>query len=86
VNLDPGAFEVRTVPGPRTFADFFGGGSESDTAFPFKPHVQVNIGAESFLGALSPELRDSLSQQLQMLQLLQERPVVLMSPFVVKTR
>ncbi|MBC8109081.1 MAG: signal peptide peptidase SppA [Anaerolineae bacterium] len=86
VDLEPGSYEVRTVPGPRTLADFFGGSSESDAAFTFKPTMNINVGADSVLNALAPDLRRSLTQQVQMLQLLQQRPVVLMSPFIVKSR
>jgi protease-4 len=86
VNLDYGAYEVRVVPGPRTIADFFGGGGGEDATIPFKPSVQVNVGAESLLSALSPERRGAVTQQVQFLQLLQQRPVVLMSPYVVSVR
>jgi hypothetical protein len=77
---------VRTVPGPRTLADLLGGSDEVDATFPFKPSVRVNVDAGSMLNALSPELRATLTQQLQFLQLLQQRPVVLMTPYVIKSR
>lgn len=86
VNLERGEYDVRTVPGPRTLADFFGASDGTDAAFPFKPTPDVNIGADSVIGTLAPDLRRSLTQQVQMLQLLQQRPIVLMSPFIMKSR
>ncbi len=46
----------------------------------------VRIGEDSVLRALDPVTRRTLSQQLQMIQLLQDRPVVLISPYVVTVR
>ncbi|CAN5384157.1 hypothetical protein BH09PLA1_BH09PLA1_24970 [soil metagenome] len=85
-HLEPGEYEVRTIPGPRTLADFFGVRDGSEAAWPFRPNVQVNVGADALLEALAPQMRRSLTQQVQMLQLLQQRPIVLMSPFTVTTR
>jgi protease-4 len=88
--LDAGMYDVRPLPAPRTLADFFagGGGSSGDGAegkLPFTtPLVKLSIGPDSLLNVLSPQTRRLVGQQVQMLQLLQQRPVVLMSPFTVR--
>jgi protease-4 len=100
-NLDPGEYEIRTIPGRRTLADLFGGGSDGpdasagadddDTRFPFKlggsaSLVNITVAPDSILNVLAPDLRKQIGQQIQFLQLLQQRPVVLMSPFVVTVK
>jgi hypothetical protein len=59
-----------------------GGGAE--TAFAFKPTIQLS--PDSILNAAPPELRRSIARELQMVRMLQERPVVLMSPYNVTER
>jgi protease IV len=82
-DLKPGEYEVRTVPPPRTLADLFNGGAGdgSDARLPFKPKIQIS--ADSILRTLSPSMRRVIGQQLQMLELLQQRPVLLAAPFVI---
>lgn len=81
--LEAGKYEVRVLPAPRTLADIFSG-SSPDAAFAFKPKVQLS--SDSILKALPAATRKVLAQQLQTLQLLQERPVILASPFIVTVR
>jgi protease-4 len=83
VNLKADQYDVRAIPGPRTFADFFTGGGESQTPV---SGATMQISPDSILGALSPSTRRVLCQQLQFLQLLQQRPVILAAPFIVTTR
>jgi protease-4 len=84
--MTKGQFDVRILPAPRTLADMFagGGGAGNQTAFPFK--AEVKISEDSILRALSPTMRKSLGQQLQFMQLLQDRPVVLVSPYVITVK
>ncbi|HZL34849.1 MAG TPA: signal peptide peptidase SppA [Tepidisphaeraceae bacterium] len=80
VGLEPGKYDVRIVPAPKTLGDLImGGGAEA--AFAFKPKIE--IGADSILGAASPAVRKTLARNLHLLQILQERPIVLMTPFDV---
>ena len=84
-DLKPGEYDVRSVPAPRSLADFFGGGMDGpDAAMPFRPQIQLSL--DSVLNTLSPSMRHLLTQQLQMVQLLQRRPVLLAAPFAITIR
>jgi protease-4 len=81
-DLKPGEYDVRVLPAPRTFADILsGGGSDEDSAMPFAP--KITLSPDSIIRALPPALRSALGQELQFLTLLQQRPVVLASPYVL---
>ena len=75
--LDPNHFDVRVMPPPRTLADLLNGG-DSDTAMPFQPHVE--LAADSLLRGLGDRARDEVVQALDLVRLLQNRPVALLSP------
>ncbi|MDB5302265.1 MAG: Signal peptide peptidase SppA, partial [Phycisphaerales bacterium] len=80
VGLDEGKYDVRIVPQPKSLGDLLmGGGPEA--AFAFQPKVELK--ADALFGAISPSLRKAMARELRMLQILQERPVVLMSPYNV---
>ena len=81
VSLEPGKYDIRIVPAPKTLGDIIMGNG-AETAFPFKPTVQIN--ADSILAAaLSPAMRKSMARELALLQVLRDRPVVLMAPYSV---
>ena len=84
--MTKGQYDVRTLPAPRTLADLFmgGGAGGAQSAFPFK--AELKISEDSILRTLSPTMRKSLSQQIQFMQLLQDRPVVLVSPYVITVK
>jgi hypothetical protein len=89
--LEAGEFDVRALPAPRTFADLiYGRGGDDDeekAMLPFgRPKVEVKIAPDSVLHLLDPGARRHIGQQVHMLQLLQQRPVVLMSPFVLTVK
>jgi protease-4 len=80
--LKAGEYEVRILPEPKTFADYLmGNGPDAATAI--KPKIEIK---DPILGNLSPILRKAMGRQLQMIQLLQDRPVVLVAPFDVTIR
>jgi ClpP class serine protease len=79
-SLKEGMYDVKALPAPRTLADLLSG-DDQNTAMPFAPKVQ--LAPDSLLNALSPSVRAGLMQQIQMLQLLQDRPVILAAPFRV---
>jgi protease-4 len=84
-DLKPGQYEVRTVPSPRTLADIFGGGAEGgDAAMPFKP--KITISPDSLIWVLPESTRRLMTQQIRLAELLQHRPVALMSPFVLSVK
>jgi protease-4 len=84
VDLKPGSYDVKLLPTPRTLADLIGGGGASEAAMPFTPKIEIE--ALAVLKALDPTTRKALGQQLQMIQLLQRRPVVLVAPFTLTVR
>ncbi|MDP9172918.1 MAG: signal peptide peptidase SppA [Planctomycetota bacterium] len=81
VELEPGSYDVRVLPPAKTLADVFAaaGAGGSDAAMPFSP--KLNISADSLINALPAPVRQSLSQEMQILMLLQQRPVVLAAPY-----
>ena len=84
VNLKHGSYDVKLLPTPKTLADLIGGGGGPEAAMAFKPKIQIDVLA--MLKALDPATRKALGQQLQMIELLQQRPVVLVAPFTVTVR
>jgi protease-4 len=86
-DLEAGQYDVKVLPAPKTLADYLNGtaAAERDSAaFPFQP--KVDIGADTILKALSPQLRKELGRELQMVQLLQDRPVILVAPYTLTVR
>jgi len=91
--LEPGSYEIRVIPAPRTLMDLLRG-EASETASPIRTK-QMPLGSKavqsnpllSLLGVtLDAPARRLLGQQLQTLQLLQQRPVLLVAPYVVTVR
>ena len=79
------AYQVRIFPAPRTLADLFGGGAEGTEARSrLSPKIELSI--TSALNFLPAAERRMITEQLQMAELLQKRPVILMSPIVVTPR
>jgi protease-4 len=83
VSLKDGDYDVRILPAAKTIADFFYG-AETDAKSPIQPKVSVDLA--SILAPLDMASRRLMTQQLQALQLLQHRPVMLISPYVMTTR
>jgi protease-4 len=83
--LDKGSYDVRTLPGPRSLVELLSGRDE-ETESPVKM-PQMNVGLDStLLIAIPQSMRRLMQQQIQFMQLLDRKPVVLMSPFVISTR
>lgn len=83
VDLEEGDYDVQVLPPPKTLADLLYA-SDQDAAMPF--HPTVKIAEDSVLRVMPQSLRTMVGTQLQMLQLLQQRPVILAAPFVVKMK
>jgi len=81
--LKTDSYEVRTVPAPRSILDLIRTSGLS-TASPIRPSIQIS--ETSILKAMPKELRSMVGEQLEILRLLQERPVVLAAPFAVRER
>jgi protease-4 len=84
-DLKPDEYDVRIIPAPKTLADLING-SDEETAAPLLPKIKVDIADSSIVNALSPAMRSMLGEQLQMLQILQERPILLAAPFVLRVQ
>jgi protease-4 len=82
--LKAGEYEIRVFPPTRTIADFLMGGEQDAAAMPVRP--QFNVDFAMTLRTLSPSGAKMLSQQLQVIELFQKRPVVLVAPFVVNVK
>ena len=80
-DLKPQEYDVRVIPAPKTLADFINGSAE-DAATPVQPHVELS--AMSLLKALPAGLAKSTIEQLQMLQLLEKRPVLCAMPVAIQ--
>lgn len=81
--LEAGKFDVKVIPAPKTLADYLNGtaAAEREAAFPFQPKIELS--PDSVLRTLSPSLRRSIGQQIRMIQLLQDHPVLLAAPYTV---
>jgi protease IV len=96
-DLRPGEYDVQVLPPARTLADMFsqdsgGDDDDSDSIMPVRPRISLKglsgtpteLGA--FLAALPAGMRHAVGEQLQILMLLQQRPVILASPYTVILR
>lgn len=83
-DLDLGDYDVRTIPAPRTLADFFGGGGGGPEAAIGAPTVKLD--PTSLFAQLTPGVKRALGQHVWLMRLLEQRPVTLMAPFVITTR
>jgi len=77
--LKEGEYDVRVIPGPKTFADLITGNTETKTPV---PTMSFDV-SQTLLRSLAPEARHVLLQQLEMVKILQKRPVMLASPWIV---
>ena len=80
-HLKQGEYDIRVLPAPKTLADYLGMGSGAEATLPIRP--QITIAPDSLLHLLSPQDQQLIAQQVVMAQLLQRRPFVLMTPFVM---
>jgi protease-4 len=79
--LDTSDYDVRILPAPRTLADLLGMGSGPQAAFAFQPKLELS--PDSVVNLLPAPAREGLIRQLQMINLIESHPVVLVSPYVV---
>jgi protease-4 len=78
-------YDVKSLPESHSLIDIISGRAApddgSDTRLPYKAKIQISV--DSPLLAMPPSVRHLLGQQLQMMQLLDKRPVMLINPYVV---
>jgi len=92
-HLHPGDYLVRVLPPPRTLADLFAGDALSNGPDAVLPAGAAAAAARaagispstahSALLTLSPHLRAMLGQQLQLIELFQQSPVLLVAPYTI---
>jgi protease-4 len=83
---DSKSYDVKVLPQPKTLADYLGGafGGGPEAATPIRPKIEIS--ADSILRGIDVNTRQLIGQQLRMIELLQKRPVVLISPYVVTVK
>ncbi|MDB5325291.1 MAG: signal peptide peptidase SppA, type, partial [Phycisphaerales bacterium] len=83
--LKAGDYDVKVLPQPSTFADILVGKSAGDASGgSILPKIQIS--ADSLLRSLPATLRTSLGQQIDLMHVLENRPVALMSPYVLTVK
>ena len=82
-SLEEGQYDIRVLPPAKTLADFFGG-ADQEAKLPAMIGPKVQVSSDSILRLLPASSRQTLGQHLQMLQLLEQRPVILATPWVVR--
>lgn len=78
--LEPGTYDLKTLPPPPTLQDLLAGGNLSMMAPKF------SADGLAVLNMMPQDVRKALSQTIQMGQIMQKRPVVLMSPYVITVK
>lgn len=87
VDLKPGAYEVKSVPPSRTLGDLLSGNvDEAEAAMHFRPQMTLQVSADSVLRLLPSDTRKMLGQQLQFMTMLEQRPILLVSPYVITVK
>jgi protease-4 len=82
--LEKGAYDIRILPQPKTLADLLGSMGDEEARTIVQP--RVTIGLDPVLHALPPSARKLISQQLQLMHLMEKRPVLLVAPYVITVK
>jgi protease-4 len=82
--LKAGTYDVKAIPGTKTLGDLLRG-EGPEARMPFKPQVQVHLESE-LLRTMAPGTRKLVLQQVSLLRQLQERPVLLATPYVLTVK
>ncbi|HQY88737.1 MAG TPA: signal peptide peptidase SppA [Tepidisphaeraceae bacterium] len=78
VQLKDDEYEIKVFPKEPTLMDMLTGNTEARTPVP-----AMSLESHLLLKALSPAMREGLQRQLSLAEMLQSRPVVLVSPYVI---
>jgi protease-4 len=84
--LETGEFDTVAVPAPTTLGDLLNGREGGEAAAPVRPAMVLPEAARSLLAPLPREVRIAIGRQVELMHILEKRPVALMSPFVITTR
>lgn len=81
VHLESGKYGTKLIPGTRTLLDLLRGGDGEEAIAPMRPELKFTD--TSLFRMLPRSSARLLATQVQAIQLLQRRPIVLMSPYVI---
>jgi protease-4 len=84
VGLEKGGYDIRTLPQPKTLADLLADADGEETRTLVQP--RVTIGLDPVLQALPASARKLIGQQLRLMQMMEQRPVLLVAPYTVTVR
>lgn len=79
-HLDTGDYDVRSLPAPKSLLEMISSG-DPEALTPIRPQININ----SAMLALPAQARREIGRQLQLMQLLQSRAVVLLAPYSIST-
>jgi protease-4 len=85
--VDLKEYEVRTVPASKSVIDMLmgrGGAADDEARMPYRPRIELSV--DSPLKLMPASARKLILQQLQVIQLLDKRPVMLVSPYVITVK
>jgi ClpP class serine protease len=80
-------YDVKPIPGSRSLIDILtgrAGAPDEDATMPYRPNIRVSI--DSPLNYMPASARRLLGQQLQIIQLLDKRPIMLVSPYSITVK
>ena len=83
--LPPDGYQTQVVPAPATVADVIAGRASLGQASALL-QPQMQIAPDSLLRLLPASARALVAQQIKMAELMESRPVILMSPYVMSVR
>jgi len=88
VNLKEKEYDVKNVPGSRSILDLITGRAGADDGpdvkLPNQPRIELSV--DSPLKMLPASIRKAFMQQLQTIQLLDRRPVILVNPYIITVK
>jgi len=81
-------YEIKSIPGSRSIIDLItgkaGAGGDDETRMPYRPKITISV--DSPLNMMPARMRTMIGRQLQVMQLLDKRPIMLVSPYVITTK
>jgi protease-4 len=82
--LEKGAYDIRILPQPKSLGDLLSGNTSPDAKAAVEP--KITIAEDSMLKMVPASVRAAMLQQLQIVTLMQDRPVVLAMPFTLTVK
>ena len=92
VDLQDKEYEVKPIPGSHSLIDYISGNVDPSTyevelkRNVAQPQIRIEIKADSPLRLLPGNARKMIGRQIQFMQMLEKRPVMLVAPYVISVR